>query len=144
MNKYSVSKKPHFICKRLILSKISCFEVEASLLVYFKGIYSLSDLRLARNVSDLLDDANSLVGFCLVPESDESSDNVSDKSSEDDEDEESDKISIFFVLYGHVLVPLHVPLRIFHIFDLQEFSAPYSCKRSFGLFVFFFCLFLLP
>ena len=45
-------------------------------------------------MNDLLDDITVLVGFCLVPESDESSDDVSDESSEDDEDEESDQISI--------------------------------------------------
>ena len=44
----------------------------------------------------LLDDVTGLVGFCLVPESDESYDNVSDESSEDKEDKESDKISIYF------------------------------------------------
>ena len=43
---------------------------------------------------DLLDDVTGLVGFCLGPESDESSDYVSNESSEDDEDEESDEISI--------------------------------------------------
>ena len=43
----------------------------------------------------LLDDVTGLVGFFLVPESYESSDNVSEESSEDDEDEESDEISIY-------------------------------------------------
>ena len=38
----------------------------------------------------LLDDDTGLVGFCPVPESDESSDNVSDDSSEDKEEKESD------------------------------------------------------
>ena len=37
-----------------------------------------------------------LVGFSLVPESDEPSDDVYDESSDDDEEEESDEISIFF------------------------------------------------
>ena len=45
-------------------------------------------------MDDLFDDVTGVVGFCLVPESDESSDNVSNKSYEDDEDEESDEISI--------------------------------------------------
>ena len=49
---------------------------------------------LAVNVDDLLDDVTGLVGFCLVLESDESPDDVSNESSEDDEDAESDKISI--------------------------------------------------
>ena len=44
---------------------------------------------------DLLDDFTALVGICLVPESDESSKDVSDESSEVDEDKESDEISIY-------------------------------------------------
>ena len=36
------------------------------------------------------------LGFCLLPESDDSSDDVSNESSEDNEDEESEKISIYF------------------------------------------------
>ena len=44
----------------------------------------------------LLDDNTDLVVFCLAPESDDSSKDVSDKSSGDDEDEESDNISIYF------------------------------------------------
>ena len=44
----------------------------------------------------LLDDVTGLVDFCLVPESDESSDGVSKESSEDDKGEESDEISIYF------------------------------------------------
>ena len=47
-------------------------------------------------MDDLLDDVNGLVHFCLVPESYESSDDVSDELSEDDEDEKSDEISIYF------------------------------------------------
>ena len=47
-------------------------------------------------MDNLLPDDTGLVGFCLVPESDESSDDVSDESSEDDEDEESDKFLIYF------------------------------------------------
>ena len=85
MNKYSVSNKPHFLCKRLIISNIYCFDVKASWWGCFKGVSLLSDLRLAWNVDDLLDEDTGLVGFSLVPESDESSDNVSDESSEDDE-----------------------------------------------------------
>ena len=88
MNECSVSKKPNFICKHLILSKISCFEVEASWWGCFKGVYSLSGFHLARNVDDLLDDVTGLVGFCFVPESDDSSDDVSCESYEDNEDKE--------------------------------------------------------
>ena len=58
--------------------------MEASWWGCFKGVSSLSDLRLAGNVDDLLDDVNGLVGFCLVPESDDSSYDASDESSEDD------------------------------------------------------------
>ena len=79
MNKCSVSKKPHFICKRLIISKISYFKVEASGLGCFKGVSSLLDFRLAGNIDDLLDVVTSLVGFGLVPESDGSSDDVSNE-----------------------------------------------------------------
>ena len=43
-------------------------------------------------MDDLLDDVIGLVGLGLVPESDESSDNVSKEWYEDDEDEESHEI----------------------------------------------------
>ena len=61
----------------------------------------------------LLYDITGLVDFCLAPESDESSDDVSNKSSEKNKDKEPDKISIYFyavctcycsVPYVHVLV----------------------------------------
>ena len=39
---------------------------------------------------DLLDEFTSLIGFFLVPESDESSYDVSNKSSDENEDKESD------------------------------------------------------
>ena len=44
----------------------------------------------------LLDEVTGLVGFCLVPELYESSDNVSNESSEVNEDKESDVISMVF------------------------------------------------
>ena len=44
---------------------------------FFKGVCSLSEFRLSGNVDDLLDDDTGLVGFCLVPESDESSGDIS-------------------------------------------------------------------
>ena len=47
-------------------------------------------------MDDLLDEVTGLVGFYLVSESDESSDNVYNESSEDDEDKESDEFSIYF------------------------------------------------
>ena len=78
----------------LIISKIYCFDVKASWWNCSKGVYSLSDLCLAGNVDDLLYDVTGLIGFCLVPESDESSDDVFNESYEDDEDEESEEMSI--------------------------------------------------
>ena len=91
MNTCSVSKKPHLICKCLILSKISCFDVKASWWGCFKGISSLSYLFLAGNVDNLLYDITGLVCIFLVPESDESSDHVYNNSYED---EDSDEIII--------------------------------------------------
>ena len=44
----------------------------------------------------LLDIVTGLVRFCLVTESDELSDDVSNESFEDDEDDESDETSIYF------------------------------------------------
>ena len=78
----------------MILSKVSCFDVKASQWGYFKGVSSLSELCLAVNVDDLLDDVTGLVVSFLVPKSDESSDDVSNDSSEDDKYEELDEISI--------------------------------------------------
>ena len=46
-------------------------------------------------MDDLLDNFTALVGFCLVSDSDESSDDVSDESFEDDRNEETDEISIY-------------------------------------------------
>ena len=96
MNKFSVSKTPHFICKCLILSKVYCFGKKASWWGCFKGASSLLDLWSAGCVDDILDDVYILVDFFLVPESDESSDNVFNESSEDYEDKELDEISIYF------------------------------------------------
>ena len=60
----------------------------------FQGCACLSYLCLAGNVDYLIDDVTGLVDICLVPESNESRDNVSNESYEDDENEESDEISI--------------------------------------------------
>ena len=78
----------------MIIYKISCFNVKTSWWVCFKGVSSLSDSCLSGNVDDLLYDVTVLVGFCLVPEWNHSSDDVSNESSEDDEDKESDEIAI--------------------------------------------------
>ena len=61
MIKCSLYKKPHFICKRLILSKIYCFEVKAFWWGCFKGVSSLSYLCLAGNVDAILDGVTGLV-----------------------------------------------------------------------------------
>ena len=69
--------------------------------------------------------------FSLLPESDESSDDFSDESYDEDEEKESEKNPYIFVPYGHVIVPLCVPLRILQLVDLQELVDPYSCKHTF-------------
>ena len=76
IHKYSVSRKPHLICNRLILSKVFCFGVKGPWWVFFKGVYSLSYLCSAGNVDALLDEATGLDGISLLPESDSSSDEI--------------------------------------------------------------------
>ena len=78
----------------MVIYKVSCFNVKESWWGFFKGVYSLSDLFLAGNTDYLLNDVTGLVGIWLIPESDESSYDVSNDSSEYYEDEESDKFSI--------------------------------------------------
>ena len=58
---------------------------------FFKGVSSLSDLCLARNVDDLLDEITDLVCICFLPEPDDSTYDVSNESYED---EDSDEIII--------------------------------------------------
>ena len=48
----------------------------------------------AENAYDLLYKVTGLLGFYLVPESDESFDNLSDMSSEDDKDKEVNVLAI--------------------------------------------------
>ena len=60
--------------------------MKASLWGCYKGVSSSSDLSFPWSLNDLLDDKTSLVGFCLVPESYDSSNDVSDEPSEDNED----------------------------------------------------------
>ena len=69
-NKCLVSKKPYLICHRLILSKVSCFDVKSPWWVFFIGVCSLSDLCSAGNVDALLDDVSGLRGIYILPESD--------------------------------------------------------------------------
>ena len=66
----------------MIVSKVSCFDIKAFYWGCFKGVSSLSDLCLDVNVDYLLYDITGLVGICLLPESDDSSDDVSNESSE--------------------------------------------------------------
>ena len=49
-------------------------------------------------MDDLLDEFTGLVGICLVPESDHSSEDVSNKSSKN---EDSDQIRIVFAVRTH-------------------------------------------
>ena len=77
-----------------------------------------------------------LVSFCLVPESYESSDNVSDESSDDDEDEELDEISIYFRAVWTHSCSFACSTAAFAFFCLQERVAPYSYKRPFKLVTF--------
>ena len=89
MNKCPVWNKPHVICNHLILSKVSYFYVKRSWWGCFKGVSSLSDLCLAGNVNDLLVEIIGLVGICLLPEPDDSTDDVSNESSEDKDSEKN-------------------------------------------------------
>ena len=66
----------------MILYKVSCYGVKVSWWGCFKGVSSLSDLCLAGNVDDLLDDITGLVCIFLLPEPDDSTDDVSNESSE--------------------------------------------------------------
>ena len=40
------------------------------------------------------------------------------------------KFQYISVPYGHVIVPLRVPLRLLQLVDIQELIAPYSYKAS--------------
>ena len=48
MNKCSISKKTHFICNRLILSKVSCFNVKAYWWYLFQGCLFIIRLMFSR------------------------------------------------------------------------------------------------
>ena len=74
-----------------------------------------------------------LVGFYLVPESDESSGDVSEESSDDDEDEESDDISIYFCALWTSSCSFTFSIAALQLVDLQEIVYPYSYKRLFKL-----------
>ena len=74
-----------------------------------------------------------LVGFCLVPESYESSDDVSNESYDDKEDKESDKNSIFYRAVCTRSCSFACYIAALQIVDLQELVAFYSYKRLFQL-----------
>ena len=67
-----------------------------------------------------------LFGFFLVPESAESSGDVSNESSDDKEDEESDKISIYYCAAWTRSFSFVCYIVALHIVDLQEFVDLYS------------------
>ena len=98
MNKFPVSKKTHFICNHLILSMMSCFGMKDSWWGCFNGVYLLFELCSAENVDDLLDDITGLVGIWLLPDLDDSTEDVSYESSGD---EDSDNIIIVFAIRTH-------------------------------------------
>ena len=85
-----------------------------------QGCFFVIILFLARNVDGLLNYVTGLAGFCLVPESDESSDDVSNESYEDNEDEES--FQYIPVPYGYVLIPL-----LYHYNKIRLPILPYPC-----------------
>ena len=84
-------------------------------------------------MDDLLDEDTVLVGFHLVPESDESSDDVSNKSSDDDEKKESDKISIYFCAIWKRSCFFAFSIAALQNVDLQELVTPYSYKRPYSV-----------
>ena len=83
------------------------------------------------------------VGFCLVPESDESSNDVSDESSDEYEDKESDKISIYFRAVWTRSCSFACSIAVLQLVDNQELVATYSYKRPFQLVSFIIMLLLL-
>ena len=74
-----------------------------------------------------------LVGFCLVPEADQSSGDVSDESYNDDEDEESDIISIYFCAVWTRSCSFVCSIADLQLVYLQELVAPDLYKRQFQL-----------
>ena len=67
-----------------------------------------------------------LVGFCLVPESDDLPDKVSNESSDDDEDQESDEISIYLCAIGTRSCSFACSIADLQLVGLKELVAPYS------------------
>ena len=77
----------------MIISKVFFFDVKEFWWGCFNGFYSLSDLCIAINVDDLLDEVTGLVSICLLLEPNDSLDDVFNEASED---KYSDKIIIVF------------------------------------------------
>ena len=134
MNKCSLSKKPHFICNRLILSKISCFDVKVSWWGFSKGVSSLSYLCLAGNLNNLLDYITVFVVICLLLEPDDSSDNVYNESSED---EDSDEIIIVFCAIRTRSSSLIVSIRTRSSYLIASLWRNVFFNSSLALFIIF-------
>ena len=84
-----------------------------------------------------------MFGFCLVPESDESSEDFSNESYDDEEDEESDEISMYYCAVWIRSCSFACSIVDLQIFDLQRLVAPYSYKRPFLVVSFFLMLLIL-
>ena len=77
-------------------------------------------------MDDLLYDITGLVKFCLVLESDKSSDDVFISSSEDDEDKESDEISIYLCAVWTRSCYFACSIADLRLVDLHELVDFYS------------------
>ena len=74
-----------------------------------------------------------LVGFYLVPKSDEASDNISNESSNGNEDEESDEMSMYFCTVWTRYCSFACSIAALQLVYHQEIVAPYSYKLPFQL-----------
>ena len=83
-----------------------------------------------------------LVCFFLVAQSDESSNNISDKSSDDNEDKESKEIWMYFRSVWTRSCSFACSIAALHIGGIQELVAPCSYKRPFKLVTFVLLLLL--
>ena len=77
-------------------------------------------------MDDFLDDFTGLVGFSLLPESYESSDNFLTIHMRMMRTKNQTKFQYISVHYGHVPVTLRVPLWILQLVDLHGLVAIYS------------------
>ena len=83
-----------------------------------------------------------LLGFCLVPESDESPYDVSNESFDDGEGKESDEISIYYCAVWTSSCSFAFYVGALQLVDLQELVSFYSYKRPFPLVSFILLLIL--